>query len=135
MKYVIALLLLVLSTSLACAESIIPVSCNDVTKINVNQALSSDPPIHVDDCPYVYLTALRLKPEVRKNYSKFTDPNKIATIYPDGTRIEYMPFLLKAPAGIVVGDTPNRIHVNDKSILLIFKTREGALKGSVMSEA
>ncbi len=130
MKIFIALLLLTFLSPQSHAESIIPVSCDDVAQIYVNQALSSNPPIHVEDYPYVYLTTLRLKPEVTKSFSKFTDPNKIATIYPDGTRIEYRPFLLQTPAGIVVGDTPNRIHVNDKSILLIFKTREGALKAA-----
>ena len=114
----------------AYAESIIPISCDDVANIYVNQALSSDPPIHVEGYPYVYLTTLRLKPEVAKKYSKFTDPNKIATIFPDGTRIEYRPFLLQTPAGIVVGDTPNRIHVNNKSILLIFKSKENAFEAA-----
>lgn len=130
MKFIIIFLLLVISIRPAYAESIIPVSCDDVAKIYVNQALSSDPPIHVKDYPYVYLTTLRLKPEVAKNFSKFTDSNKIATIYPDGTRIEYRPFLLLTPAGIVAGDTPNRIHVNDKNILLIFKNEENAFEAA-----
>ena len=130
MKFIIRFLLLVISISPAYAETFIPVSCDDVAKIYVNQALSSAPLIHVEDSEYVYFTSLRLKPEVAKNFSKFTDPNKTVTISPDGTKVEYSPFLLLTPAGIVVGDTPNRIHVNNKTILLIFKTREKAFEAA-----
>ncbi|KAF1076050.1 hypothetical protein [Halodesulfovibrio sp. MK-HDV] len=126
MKLFIPLLLLTLSASLTYAESIIPVSCDEIARITIVQARTSDPPVLTEEYPYVYPTVFWLKPEDASKYQEFTDPNKIATIYPDGTRVEYRPFLLSTPEGIIVSNTPYRIHVNEKQILIYLKTKEEA---------
>lgn len=126
MKLFIPLLLLTLSASLAYAESIIPISCDEIARITIVQARTSDPPVLTEEYPYVYPTAFWLKPEYASKYQEFADPNKIATIYPDGTRIEYRPFLLSTPTEIVFGGTPYPTCVNSRQIHTYFKTKEEA---------
>lgn len=126
MKFFISLLLVTMSASLAYAQSIIPISCNEISSICIDQDLSSGVPLHSKKDGYVYLTTLKFKSEHAEQFRKFTDPNKIATIYPDGTRIEYRPFLLLTPAGIVSSDKPYQVYVNKKNIILIFTTKERA---------
>lgn len=130
MRRIILLLLLALSASLACAESIIPVSCNEIAKISICQGSTSEPPVLTEEYPYVYPTAFWFKPEAAPKYKEFTDPNKLATIEPDGTIIEYRPFLLSTPEGIVTGDTPYRTSVNSRQIHIYFKTKEGAFEAA-----
>ena len=130
MKLLIPLLLLTLSTSLSCAESIIPVSCDEIAKISICQARTSEPPILTEEYPYVYPTTFWFKPEAAPKYKEFTDPNKIATIYPDGTRIEYRPFLLSTPAGTVVGNTPYPTCVGSRQIHMHFKSKEEAFEAA-----
>jgi hypothetical protein len=117
-----------MSTSLAYAQSIIPVSCDEIVKITICQASTLDPPVLTKEYPYVYPTAFRFKPEAAPKYKKFTDANQIATIYPDGTRVEYRPFLLSTPAGIIANDTPYPISVNNRQIHMFFKSKKEGLK-------
>ena len=130
MKLIVSLLLLTLSASLSCAESIIPVSCDEIARISIFQAKTSEPPILTEEYPYVYPTTFWFKPEYASKYQEFTDPNKIATIYPDGTRIEYRPFLLQTPEGLVVDDTPYPISVNYRQIHMFFKSKEKAFEAA-----
>ena len=130
MKLVITLLLLAISPPLVYAETFIPISCDDVARISVNQALSSDALIHVADCQYIYLTSLWLRPEVYDKFHQFYNPNIIEITNSDGTKSELNPIRLSTPAGTVVGDSPYRIHVSGRNILLIFKTREKAFEAA-----
>lgn len=130
MKFFIPLLLLTLSTSLADAKSIIPVSCNEIARISICQARTSEPPVLTDEYPYVYPTTFWFKPEAASKYKKFTDPNRIATIYPDGTRIEYRPFLLQTPEGLVIDDTPYPASVNYRQIHMYFKSKKEAFEAA-----
>lgn len=130
MKFFISVLLLTLSTSLAYAQSIIPVSCDEIAKISICQARTSETPVLTEEYPYVYPTTFWFKPEAAPKYKEFTDPNKIATIYPDGTRIEYRPFLLQTPEGLVVDDTPYPISVNYRQIHMYFKSKKEAFEAA-----
>ncbi|KAF1076049.1 hypothetical protein [Halodesulfovibrio sp. MK-HDV] len=130
MKSITLLLLLALSASLAYAESIIPISCDDVARTSVNQTLSSDAPIHVKEYPYIYLTGVSLTPEAYDKFHQFYNPNIIEITHPDGTKSELNPIRLSTSTGIVAVDSPYRMHVSGKSLLLIFKTREKALEAA-----
>ena len=130
MKLFISLLFLICSTSLADAESIIPVSCDDIAKITIGQTKTSEPPVFTEEYSYMYPTAFWFKPESAPKFNAFTDPNKIATIYPDGTRIEYRPFLLSTPAGIVASDTPYQVSVNYRQINMYFKSKKEAFEAA-----
>ena len=130
MKIFISLLLVIMSTSLAYAQSIIPVSCDEIVKISICQASTLDPPVLTKEYPYVYPTAFWFKPEAAPKYKKFTDANTIATIYPDGTRVEYRPFLLSTPVGIIANDTPYPISVNNRQIHMFFKSKKEAFEAA-----
>lgn len=127
MQLIFTILLLAILNSSATAESIIPVSCDQISRISICQMRTSDPPVLTEEYPYVYPTAFWIKPEYATKYQEFTDPNRIATIHPDGTRIEYRPFLLSTPAGIVASDTPYRTCVDSRQIHITFKTKQEAL--------
>lgn len=132
MKFVKTLLLLAISTSLACAESIIPVSCDEIARISINQAKTSEPPFLTDEYPYVYPITLWFKPEAAPKYKEFTNPNRVAVLKPDGTRIEYRPFFLATSTGMIVSNTPYQTCVNYRQILLHLKTKEEAFKAAQM---
>jgi hypothetical protein len=110
---------------LACAESISPVSCDEIARISIHQTKTSEPPFLTEEYPYVYPTAFWLKPEYASKYQEVADPNKIAIIYSDGTRIEYRPFLLSTPAGIVFGGTPYPTCVDSRQIHTFFNQGRG----------
>ncbi|OBQ51907.1 hypothetical protein [Halodesulfovibrio spirochaetisodalis] len=130
MKFIIQILLLILSTSPACAQSIISVSCDEIAKISICQARTSEPPILTTEYPYVYPTAFWFKPNAAPKFKKFTDPNKVATIYPDGTKIEYRPFILSTPAGMISSDTPYQASINSRQIHMYFKSKEKAFEAA-----
>ncbi|WP_290917662.1 hypothetical protein [Halodesulfovibrio sp.] len=130
MNFFISLLLIILSSSLTYAQSIIPVSCDEIARISICQARTSEPPVLTNEYPYVYPTTFWFKPEAAQKYHEFTDPNQIATIYPDGRRVEYRPFLLSTPSGIVASDTPYKTCVNSRQIHIMFKSKEKAFEAA-----
>ena len=130
MKFFISLLLLILSPSLADAEITLPVSCENVTKISVDQLKSSDLLITIEGDPYIYFLTLWLKPEVAKRYNETAAQSIITEIKPDGTFIVNNPLLLLTPSGAMTSDAPYQTTINPKQLILFAKTKEKAFEAA-----
>ncbi|MEZ6854776.1 hypothetical protein [Halodesulfovibrio aestuarii] len=130
MQVIITIIFLLLTNTFAYAELRLPVSCENVTKITIFQNILEEKDAETEGQPYLYTITLDLEPEVAKEYSRIADPNIVATIKPDGTRVSHKPLYLLTPKGIIAGDTSYFECVNSRQILLSFKTKEKAFEAA-----
>lgn len=126
MKYVIALLLLAFSTSLAYAEVTIPISCDNVTKISVDQLKASDLNFIIEEDPYVYFITLWLNQESATKYKKAAAKSIITAVKPDGTYVIKNQILLLTPLGVIKSDAPYQTTINSRQLILFMKTKKKA---------
>jgi uncharacterized protein YneR len=68
--FFISLLLLISSTTQAHAEILLPVSCDNVTKISVGQLKASDLGITIEEDPFLYFVAIYLTAEAAAKYNE-----------------------------------------------------------------
>lgn len=121
---------LLFQSSFCLAEVVLPVSCDNVTKITIDQAKLAEKEAIIEGTPYLYSIAFWLLSTTAKKYSRIADPAIVETINPDGTRTSHKPLHLLTPEGIVAGDSPYQECVNSRQILLSFKSKAGAFEAA-----
>ena len=130
MKLFAAILLVICTLSSAYAEITLPVSCENVTKISIDQLKASEIRITLEGDPYLYFITLWLTPATATKYNKLAAPSIITAINPDGSYVITNPILLQTSSGSIYSDAPYQTSINSRQLILLKSTKEKAFKAA-----
>ncbi|MCT4626673.1 hypothetical protein [Halodesulfovibrio sp.] len=130
--FFISLLLLISSTTQAHAEILLPVSCDNVTKISVGQLKASDLGITIEGNPFLYFVAIYLTAGAAAKYNELASYSIILDVRPDGTFIIGNPLIISTPSGSLTSDLPYQNSINSRQLILFVKTKKRTLEAAEM---